>query len=138
MRGMHGVARSLAVRVARASPNDEGPGVVSRTRQIVVRDRCDPPALRSQSAARVRVQTVVRVTSPLNARHPPSHWLAGIGTLPLGQVAEVSSGRNPQPLLMWSGYVRVRTGAYSSPGGRRARAPLLRRISRSARRRGAA
>src|SRR3954464_9969558 len=76
-------------------------------------------ALRSQSAARVRVQTVVRVTSPLNARHPPSHWLAGIGTLPLGQVAEVSSGRNPRPLLMWSGYARVRTGAYSSPGGRR-------------------
>ena len=41
-------------------------------------------------------------------------WLAGFGTLPWGQVAEASSGRNPRPLLMWSGHVRVRPGAYST------------------------
>src|SRR5881396_973204 len=29
--------------------------------------------------------------------------LAGVGTLRLGQVAEASSGRFPQPLSMWSG-----------------------------------
>ena len=68
----------------------------------------------------VRVRTVVRVTSPLNARHPPSHLARRDWHLARGQVAEASSGRNPQPLLMWSGYVRVRPGAYSSQGGMRA------------------
>src|SRR4051812_49184939 len=69
--------------------------------------------MRSQSAARIRVQTGVRVTSPLDARHPPSHLARRDWHLAVRQVAEASSGRNPQPLLMWSGYVRVRPGAYS-------------------------
>ncbi len=49
-------------------------------------------------------------------------WLAGFGTLPSGQVAEASSGRNPRPLLMWSGHVRVRPGVYSRSGKGSARA----------------
>ena len=56
----------------------------------------------------------VRLLSTLDILR--ASWLAGFGTLPCGQVAEASSGRNPRPLLMWSGHVRVRPGVYSTSG----------------------
>ena len=81
---------------ARASPNDRQPEVVS-TGAIAGRNQWYAGRLLS-------TLDILRAT-----------WLAGFGTLPWGQVAEASSGRNPRPLLMWSGHVRVRPGAYSTP-----------------------
>src|SRR3954452_11134778 len=71
---------------------------------------------------RLRVRALVLVTGLLSTLDIlRATRLAGIGTLPCGQVAEVSSGRNPRPLLMWSGYLRVRHGAYTARAAKRPR-----------------
>ena len=68
----------------------------------------------SGARMRLRVRALVRNSLLSTLDILRATWLAGIGTLPSGQVAEVSSGRNPQPLLMWSGTLRVRSGAYTA------------------------